>query len=271
MEESREIDIDLRKIIYMMRTKVIYILLITIAFGAAAALYTHLFINPVYETSCSMIVNNSLRTAESSISTSEINASSDLVATYIEVLKSDTVLEKVAQELKLGSASAIKGNISAKQKGSTFVFIIYITSTDPQRAADIGNAICKVAPAEMQKVTKAGGVTVLDTAKLPHTPTSPNVKKNIMTGLAIGFVLSFAAFFVYELFDTSITNANDLSREFTIPVLGTVPMLEEVDRGSAEDAEQDDIAPPAPSVSKAKPSAELLENIQSMKGDSKND
>ena len=273
MQESREIDIDLRKIIYMMRTKVIYILLITIAFGAASALYTHLFIDPVYEARCSMIVNNTMRTTEAAISTSEINASADLVATYIRVLKSDAVLDKVAQELKLGSGDAIRGNISAAQDGTTFMFTIRITSTDPQRAADIGNAICKVAPAEMQKVTKAGGVTVVDTAKLPHSPTSPNVKKNILMGLAIGFVLSFVAFFVYEMFDTSITNTNDLTREFSIPVLGTVPMLDEVERGGSEEGEstEEEIAPPAPSVSKAKPSAELLENIQSMKGDSKND
>lgn len=270
MDETREISIDLRKTLYMMRNKIVYILLITIFAGALAGIYTHFFIAPQYSAHCSMCVfSNPSRTGDVSISSNEINANAGLVKTYIDVLNRQPVMDKVAEEL----GTPVTSSISASQKGDTWVFDITVTSSDPQLAADTANAICKVAPQEMQKIIKAGGVSIVDTAKVPTAPSSPNLKKNILTGLAIGLALSFAFFFVYELFDTSITNAKDLEREFEIPVLGTVPMLEPVEKSTdnAEESDDTDLAPPEPSVSAPKPSASLLENLQSMKGEKGND
>ena len=54
------------------------------------------------------------------------------------------------------------------------------------------------------------------------------MKKNVALALFIAFVLSFAAFFLYELFDTTITSERDISNDFEIPILGTVPNLDTV-------------------------------------------
>ena len=272
MDETKEIDIDLRKILYMMRTKIIFIVLITIIFGTSAGLYTHFFIVPTYATTVTMCVYNSPDrvTTDQSASQSDVTAAQQLVATYMFALKSDLVLDQVASELKLGSGSSIKSNIKTEEEEGTFAFKITVTGTDPQRCVDIANAIAKIAPNETVKVVKSGGIAVIDTAKLPDKPVSPNLKKNILIGLALGFALSFAGFFVYEMFDSTITNAKDLEREFELPVLGTVPMLEAVEKSddTASGGEKPLSAPKEPVT---KPSSALLENIQSMKGDAKND
>ena len=239
MDETREIDIDLRKIIYMMRTKIIFIILITIVFGAVSGLYTHFFIEPTYSTSISLCVysNPDRVTSDQTISQNELSAAESLVRTYMFALKSDMVMDKVAEELNLGSGSSISGSISASQVEGTFAFTVTVSSHDPQRCVDIANAIAKIAPLETVKVVRAGGITLIDSAKLPHSPSSPNLKKNILIGLAVGFVLSFAGFFIYEIFDTTITNAKDLEREFELPVLGTVPSLDTVDKGKPQEEE----------------------------------
>ena len=66
---------------------------------------------------------------------------------------------------------------------------------------------------------------MLDYAKVPSSPSSPNLKKNILIGAIAGFAVSFIGFFIYELFDTTITSERDLEREFEIPVIGGVPRL----------------------------------------------
>ncbi|MBQ9228578.1 MAG: hypothetical protein IJ168_07055 [Eubacterium sp.] len=268
MEETREIDIDIRKILYMMRTKIIYILLITLSAGALTGIYTHFFIPPTYTAKCSFCVtSNPARTNESAISANELSATTSLVKTYMVAFKTNTVLDQVAEDV---GVSSVKGYVSTTQDGDTAVFYVTVSCNDPQLASEIANSICKIAPSEVPKRVKAGSVTVLDTAVMPTAPSAPNTKKNILTGLLVGFVLSFALFFAIELFDTSITNARDLEREFDLPVLGTVPLLEAVEKAPRE--ESDDLAPPEPPITAPRPSASLLENIQqSMKGGSDND
>ena len=233
MDETKEIDIDLRKIFYMMRTKIIYILLITVLVGVAAGGYTHFFIDPTYNATVKMYVysNTDRATSDTSITPNEINASKELVNTYIYVLESDTVLSKVATDLNLNlSPASIRSMINASLIEDTQAFQVTVTSTDRNLAANVANSIAKVAPDEIVRVVKAGGVEIIDKAEVPNSPSSPNLKKNIIVGALAGFLASFLLFFIYEMFDSTITNAKDLEREFDIPVLGTIPRLESVEK-----------------------------------------
>lgn len=274
MEETREIDIDLRKIFYMMRTKIVYILLITFLAGAAAGCYTHFFIKPTYSASIKLFAysNTDRVSTDSSVSNQELAASRDLVNTDIYVLTSDTVLELVIEDLGLNtSTGAIRSMITASQIEETIAFQVTVNSEDPNLSAKIANSIAKVAPDEITKIVKIGGVNVIDYAKVPTSASSPNTKKNILIGLLAGFAVSFAVFFVIELFDSTITNARDLEREFEIPILGTIPRLEAVEKST--DTDSDSSSRSADDILKdiGRPSNELLENIQTVKGDIEND
>lgn len=272
MDETKEIDIDLRKIIYMMRTKIVFIILITMLFAVVSGLYTHFFITPIYSTNISICIYSDPDriTSDKSITTSELYASRDLVKSYIYILTQDPIMEKVAEEVGINSAGAVKSCITTSQVEETVIFTVTVSHPDPEQAANIANAIAKVAPDEMKRVLNAGDVSVINTAKKPTSPSSPNTKKNIMIGAIAGFIISFAGFFIYEMFDTTITNAKDLERDFELPVLGTVPSLDKVDKKSEND-EPDDFDIEIPESSISKPSSQLLENIQSMKGDVTND
>ena len=83
-------------------------------------------------------------------------------------------------------------------------------------------------------------------------------------------MLSFAGFFVYEIFDTSITETKDLVREFDIPVLGTIPRLDS--KGSSDKYPKAEAAAAAaePAI-EAQPSDALLRRLQDMKGDATNE
>ena len=229
MEENREINIDLRRIFTMLKRKLVYIVLITVIGAILAGAYTNFFITPMYTATVQLHVyssaDNRLGT-DSSVTKGELDASQQLINTYIVVIKSNTFLEKVSDELENKcSASQIKKMLSCAPIENTVAFSISITNPDPEMAMEIANTIADACPDEMVRVLKVGGVEIIDYAKLPSSPSSPNLRRNIFIGAAAGFALSFIFFFIREMFDTRIKEETDLTREFDIPLLGTIPKL----------------------------------------------
>lgn len=229
MEENREIEIDLKKIFTMLKKRLIFIVLVGLIGATISGCITNFFITPQYTTNVKLYVSSNtdnLLGSGGSISQNELDASTRLVNTYLVVVRSDNFLEKVADRLGDGTtASSIKSMISCSQIDETLAFQVNVTSSNPQRAADVANAIAETCPSEIVRVLKVGGVEVIDYAKVPTSPSSPNLKKNVLIGLIAGLALSFVFFFIKEMFDTRIITSKDLEKDFSIPVLGSIPRL----------------------------------------------
>ena len=278
MTENKDIEIDLGKIFYKMRNKFIYIIIFTIVAAIVSGLITHFCVKPRYSATTKMYVysNTDRISTDSTITSTELTASQDLVNTYIYILKSDTVLEAVIKDLDLNiSPSALRSGISAQQADKTVAFEVTVTASGPKTAAKIANSIAKIAPKEIVRVVKAGGVEIIDYAKVPTKPSSPNLSLNITIAALAAMFISFVAFFLYELFDTTITSERDIIGEFDIPILGTVPNLENNTENSKYPTKDSKIVGTKTVNKKSdtdfvlKPSDEILENIQNAKGDDK--
>ena len=224
--ENKDIEIDLNKFIY--------IIIFTIVAAIVSGLITHFCVKPRYSATTKMYVysNTDRISTDSTITSTELTASQDLVNTYIYILKSDTVLEAVIKDLDLNiSPSALRSGISAQQADKTVAFEVTVTASGPKTAATIA-------------------------------------------ALAAMFI-SFVAFFLYELFDTTITSERDIIGEFDIPILGTVPNLENNTENSKYPSKDSKIVGTKTVNKKSdtdfvlKPSDEILENIQNAKGDDK--
>ncbi len=249
MEENKEIEIDFRKLFSMLKRKLIFIIIITLIGGTLAGCYTNFLITPQYTASVKLHAwsnNENLMSSNTGFTSSDYQAAEMLVNTYLEVINSYNFLEEVAQEVGNDmSAGRLKGMVSASQIRETIAFRVSVTSSDPQEAKDIANIIAELCPREMVRILKVGGVEVIDYAVLPTSPSSPNVKKNVLIGLIAGFAVSFAFFFIKELFNTSISDEEDLTREFDIPIIGTVPKLVPV---KASVQQNTTVEPPKPSI-----------------------
>lgn len=278
--ENKDIEIDLGKIFYKMRNKFIYIIIFTIVAAIVSGLITHFCIKPKYSATTKMYVysNTDRISTDSTITSTELTASQDLVNTYIYILKSDTVLEAVIKDLNLSNMTpaALRSCIDASQASKTVAFEVTVTANEAKMAAKIANSIAKIAPKEIVRVVKAGGVEIIDYAKIPSAPSSPNLTKNILIAAIAGLLLSFAGFFLYEFFDTTITGERDIIGEFDIPILGTVPSLENNNEQQSKYPSKDSKIVGTKTVNKKsdssfvlKPSDEILENIQNAKGDDK--
>ena len=66
---------------------------------------------------------------------------------------------------------------------------------------------------------------VLDPARVPERPFSPDRMKLNLMGIAFGLVLGLASVAALEYFDTSLKTEDDVRTVLSLPVIATIPLL----------------------------------------------
>lgn len=226
MEETNEI--SLQEIFLILWNKVWAIILCILIGGVAAFGISAYVLDPTYTSRVSMYVNSNAERENTIANLNDINASQKLVSTYIEILKSDNVLSKVIAETGFDyTPGEIRKMLTASAVNGTEIFEVKITTEDANEAAVIANTIAAVAPEEIIRVVKAGSVELIDEAVPATQPSSPNIMLNTIIGFMLGGVLSVLGVLVAEMLDNRIKHEDDLKKAYDLPILGTIPDLED--------------------------------------------
>lgn len=222
---EKVVEIDLKELASACLRKIWLIIVSTVVAAAVVYIYTALFVTPMYRTEATFYVNNSVIAGDSQkISSSDLATAQRLVLTCTNIIKSDTVLEKVAEHADLDlTAAQLRGMISASDIDETEMFRVQVQHKDPVQAAKIANTIAEVAPQEIANIIVGSTTKVVDRAKIPTSPYSPNKTTNTVLGALAGLVLSVAVVVVTTLLDVRIKSEDDLTNICDIPVLGVIP------------------------------------------------
>lgn len=219
-------EFDLREILLACLHRLWLILLCAVLVGAAALVYTDFFVEPLYRAEVSFYVNNSslATNPNHSISSSDLATSQRLVLTYVNIIKSDLVLEKVVEASGLDiTASQLRGCMTAESMDDTELFKVQVTYGDPVLAAQLANAIATVAPGEIANIMVGSATKVIDYAKIPAGPYSPSPLKNTVVGALVGAVIAIVIIVIQTLMDVRIKCEEDLIPLSSAPVLGSIP------------------------------------------------
>ena len=229
-QELTEVDLWKILLIFVERWKLI------LGSGIVAALlafvFTMQFITPLYRASVTVYVNN-INANENIeyVNAANLAAAQQLVNTYVNMIRSDTVLEKVAQNTGLNyTASDIRAMMTARQVDETELFDVYISHPDPEEAAKIANAVAKVAPDEIAYFVEGSSTKIIDYAKVPGAPYTPDRMKNAMIGGILGCMAAAAYSFLCFLLDVRIKDEEDLAIAYDVPVLGRIPNFNETNK-----------------------------------------
>lgn len=225
-----ELEIDLSQLFYILWNNVVWILLAAvlcadIGYGIATFVKT-----PIYTASADMLVNNRQNTTSSDTSTvtsSDLNASSSLVSTYSIILKSHTVLEEVINTLGLDySYSELANMVSVSTVNDTQVMRVTVKNADPQVAMDIVAQIVSIAPAVIVDKAEVGSVKTVDQPWSSGRPVSPNKKRYIFVFAIAGALLMCMFLILRELMNNTFKTEADITRELGLPILGVIPLEE---------------------------------------------
>lgn len=225
MQEFSEI--DLKQLILVLLHKAWLIVLCALLMGAAAYAYTANFITPLYRASVSIYVNNAnpqLGSNSTYISGTDLATAQRLVNTYVNIIRSNTVLEKVAEQSGLDiTAEQIRNMMTAESVEDTEIFEIHISSADPVLAAQVANAIAEVAPDEISNFLEGSSTKIIDYAQVPQYRYTPSFRQNTLLGCCAGGLLAAVYVVLRTILDVRIKSEEDLERLFDLPVLGAIP------------------------------------------------
>ena len=183
-------ELDLRKLLLACLRRWWLILLAAAVFGGGALGYTLKFITPLYRAGITVYVNN-VRSGEriDYISGSNLQASQQLVNTYSNIIRSDTVLGKVAEAAGGDyTPETLRRLLTTAQIGETELFNVYLVHPDPAEAARLANAVANVAPAEIEGFVEGSSAKIIDYAAVPTERFSPSYGRAAALGALIGAV-----------------------------------------------------------------------------------
>ena len=217
-----ELELDLMQVIQILWNKIWLIVLVGLLSGVAAFLGTHFLIIPKYTASVKLYVNNSTK-INTDITSSDLSASQSLVDTYITIIRSDVVLDEVVRQTGLAySAAEIDEMITAGSINNTEVFRVSVSNPDAAAAAKIANSIAEIASERIGEIVRGSSVKIIDQAKIPTAISSPDLKKNTLIGVLIGFVTVIAVILLIELLDQRVKTEGDLEKISDLPILGCI-------------------------------------------------
>lgn len=220
----------LEKILWIVKKRLAWMIIFGAVGGMLGGAYAALTSRTVYRADVSFYVYSNpdyVYDSSVNITNAEFTQAKNLLQSYMLILKSDTVMQKVIDELGLNcTTSELADNISSRIAENTAVFYVYVYHSDPYSAMEIANAIAQVAPSEISRIVKSGGIEVIDYAALPQSPySSTSLVKFVLIGFIGGFGLSAALFLLLGLMDTTIRRRYELRLAFRIPVIGEIPMM----------------------------------------------
>lgn len=221
---SETVELDLHELFKVLLKRAWIIVLCAIIVGTSVMVYTINFVVPLYKANVTIYVNNNTGKDTAYISSSDLAVALRLVSTYVNIIQSNTVLDKVISEAGLAlTTDQVRRMITAEVVGETEMFEVTVTTPSPQMSADLANAIAAVAPDEITAIIEGSSAKIIDYARVPTTRSSPNYTTNTVIGAFIGAVLAILVIVVQHLLDLRVHNEEELARICSVPVLGVIP------------------------------------------------
>ena len=220
--------IDLRELISVLLHRVWLIVLVALLVGAIAFGYTYFLIEPQYQASVLLYVNNSdisLGSTSFKISNADLTAAQNLVDTYVVILRSRTAINEIIEEAGVDyDYEEMKEMISAAAVNSTEIFEVVVTSTSAVEAELIANTIANVLPDKIADIVAGSDVRIVDYAVVPSHRYSPSYTRNTAIGILLGAVLCAGILILAHIFNENIRSEDYLTQTYPdIPLLSVIP------------------------------------------------
>ena len=218
--ENDEIEIDLREVFHVLWRK-LWALILFFVVGACVAGAATMLMTPQYQATSTIYVFNK-ETDLSSLTSLQIGA--QLTADFEVLATSRPVVEKVIQDLSLDvEYEELVDQIKIDNPTDTHMLTITVTDPDPAMAANISNALADSLSDRVEEIVDTERPNQVEEAVVPEKASSPSLKKNVVIGAVLGFVLAAAVVLVPYFLDDTIQTEEDVTKYLGLNTLASVP------------------------------------------------
>ena len=216
-----EMEIDLREIFFALKKKIWWILATGLLLGCAAGAYSQIFIEPTYTSTSSMLV---LSKEETLSSMSDFQLGTQLASDYQVVIKSTPVMKQVIENLGLNmNTGALQSSIRIENPSNTRILKLSVASRNPELAKEIVDELASVSVEYIGDKMEVVAPKIVEEGQIPTYKDGPNVKKNALLGLMVGFIISGGLVCLLTVLNDSIKTEDDIERYLGISTLATIP------------------------------------------------
>ena len=228
-QENQAVEIDIFATLKVLWKRKFSIILVALVFAIAAFGYSAFLAKKEYQSTSRIYVVSRQNQDNNALTNSDLQAGAYLVKDYREIILSQNVLSQAIEELKLDMTPAeLSKKISVSVPTDTRILSITAKDGDPKEAARIANGLRNVAAEKIISVTKVSDVTTLDEAEVPQSPSSPNIRRNVLLGFVAGAGLMVVLLVVVEVLDDRVKRPEDVEELMGLPLLGVVPDIKKL-------------------------------------------
>lgn len=228
-QENQAVEIDVFAMLKTLWKRKFSIVLVALVFAIAAFGYSAFLAKKEYQSTSRIYVLSRQNQDNNVLTNSDLQAGSYLVKDYREIILSQNVLSQAIEELKLDMTPAeLSKKISVSVPTDTRILSITVKDGDPKEAARIANGLRNVAAEKIIAVTKVSDVTTLDEAEVPQSPSSPNIRRNVLLGFIAGAGLMVVLMVVLEVLDDRVKRPEDIEELMGLTLLGIVPDIKKL-------------------------------------------
>ncbi len=228
-QENQAVEIDVFAMLKTLWKRKFSIVLVALVFAIAAFGYSAFLAKKEYQSTSRIYVVSRQNQDNNALTNSDLQAGSYLVKDYREIILSQNVLTQAIEELKLDMTPAeLSKKISVSVPTDTRILSITAKDGDPKEAARIANGLRNVAAEKIIAVTKVSDVTTLDEAEVPQSPSSPNIRRNVLLGFIAGAGLMVVLLVVVEVLDDRVKRPEDIEELMGLTLLGIVPDMKKL-------------------------------------------
>ncbi|NSB29574.1 YveK family protein [Clostridium saccharoperbutylacetonicum] len=199
------------------------ILLITLSIAFIAVGINFFLVAPKYKASEKVFIGKE-DTKDQSYNTNDVQMYQKLIKTYAELMMTNDLVDRAIKSDSLNITSEkVLSSLTVTPRTDTQIIEIQYISTDKALAKDVVNSITNEFIKSSKELIPNGKVKVIESAKVPESPSSPNKTMNISIASLVGFIISIGLAFLLEFIDNTFKTKGQLEEALGIPVIGVIP------------------------------------------------
>lgn len=226
MEET----ISLKELFVTLKKRWMLILGITGLAVIVAAVVSIYYLNPIYQTSTQLLVNQSKEEKGNVYNSNEVQTNLQLINTYNVIIKSPAILDIVIEELNLNmSTKQLNDKITVQSEQDSQVLNVTVQDSNHETAVTIANTTASVFQREITEIMAVDNVKILASAEYNSEPVQvqPKPLLNIAIALVVGLMASVGLVFLLEYLDNTVKTEQDIEQILGVPVLGAIMEINE--------------------------------------------
>ncbi|MBC1456934.1 YveK family protein [Listeria newyorkensis] len=212
--------IDMKTLVGYLKRYAILLLCTTLLGISGAYIWVTQMAVPMYQASSDTLVKPQ-KLVEGDIKL-DANTNNRLISTYTGILKSNHIIDKVKNELKLtDKPETLAQKLTIKNENDSQIISVSYTADSPEKAIQFVNTTVATMQQEVGNLIEDNTIVILSKAEEGNI-VSPNKNMSLATGALIGLMIGAIIMFIHAFTNVTIREETDIHEVTVIPVLGEV-------------------------------------------------